>query len=127
MLGPAGPQVPRPGARLSPATMCFQSLTTGRRGLATLLCARQQGCLDTAEVGECGLLDRSSGAAPLLWVPGLTRAPCSPSLEEPIHPPCSALGPHPARPQPYRPVTSVLAPHTGPLGSGPRPGPGPCP
>lgn len=80
MLGLAGPQVPRPGARLSPATMCFQSLTTGRRGLATLLCAWQLGCLDTAGVGECGLLDQSPGAAPLPWAPGLTRAPCSPIL-----------------------------------------------
>lgn len=80
MLGPAGPQVPRPGARLRPATVCFQSLTTGRHGLATLLCARQLGCLDTAGVSECGLLDQSPEAAPLQWVPGLTRAPCSPIL-----------------------------------------------
>ena len=80
MLGLAGPQVPRPGAWLSPATMCFQSLTTGWCGLATPLCAGQLGCLDTAGVGEYGLLDQSPGAAPLLWVPGLTRAPCSPIL-----------------------------------------------
>ena len=60
--------------------MCYQNLTTGRRGLAPLLWAWQLGCLDPAGVGECGLLDQSPGSAPLLWVPGLTCAPCSPIL-----------------------------------------------
>ena len=64
MLGLAGPQVPRPGAWLSAATMCFES-DDRLAWPGHPLCVWQLGCLDTAGVGECGLLDQSPGAAPL--------------------------------------------------------------